>query len=123
MHGCSYTENGKVRRKVNDMGKATELKNTTAIVKDILANCPDARNSDDYLYLKVCQRINGICLNLPFHQIMMNRSKYGYPIYESVRRSRQKLQAKYPELSGNPDVEAQRMLNEEVFREYARGNV
>jgi hypothetical protein len=105
---------------VIDMGKATELKTTTALVKDILEHEPEARNSDDYLYLKVCQRINGICLNLPFHQIMLNRSKYGFPIYESVRRSRQKLQARFPELAGDADVEAQRELNEAVFREYAR---
>lgn len=102
------------------MGKATELKNTTELVKEILTTCPEARNSDDYLYLKVCQRINGICLSLPFYQIMMNRSQYGYPIYESVRRSRQKLQAKFPELAGDADVEAQRELNEEVFRGYAK---
>jgi hypothetical protein len=105
------------------MGKATELKNVTALVKDILEHDPDARNSDDYLYLKVCQRINGICLSLPFYQIMLNRNKYGYPIYESVRRSRQKLQARYPELAGDADVEAQRKLNEEVYREYSKENV
>ena len=105
------------------MEKAKELKNTTALVKELLEKEPATRNSDDYLYLKVCQKINGICLNLPFHQILLNRSKYGYPAFESVRRARQKVQEKHPELSGSILVKAERLNNEETFRQYARGTV
>ena len=105
------------------MSKSKELQTTTELVKDILENNPDARNSDDYLYYKVCERINAIYLNLPFWKVIMNRKKYGFPAFESVRRTRQKLQATHPEFAGDGNVEAGRMLNEEVFRDYARGNV
>ena len=46
---------------------------------------------------------------------------YGFPGFETVRRSRQKLQATFPELAGDADVEGMRRVNEETFRDYARG--
>ena len=55
--------------------------------------------------------------------VMSNRKVFGLPAFESVRRTRQKLQAAHPELAGDSNVEAQRMLNEGVFKEYARGMV
>lgn len=105
------------------MSKAKELKTTSEIVQLILEQNPYARNSDDYLYLKVCERINNISINLPFKQVLSKRKEYGLPAFESARRARQKLQAKNPELAGDADVEAQRMMNEEIFREYARNMV
>ena len=102
------------------MNRARELNTTTEIVKHILKQHREARNSDDQLYLKVCEHINGVCSNLPFKQVIANRKEYGLPAFESVRRSRQKIQSMHPELAGDKDVEAGRSLNEEVFRNYAR---
>lgn len=105
------------------MGKATELKTTTKLVKEILESYPLARNSDDYLYVMVCRFINGNGINLSFKDVMLNRSKFNYPAFESVRRTRQKVQADHPELCGTSTVEGQRRLNEEVFKEYAKANI
>lgn len=105
------------------MNKSTELKTTTEQVKFILERFPEARNSDDVLYLKVCERISSLCVNMPFKDVLTNRKTYNLPAFESVRRSRQKIQSLYPELSGNSNVEAQRILNEETFRDYARSSV
>lgn len=105
------------------MDKAKELKTTTAIVKDILENDAVSRNSDDYLYYMVCSRIDGISVHLPFWKVTLNRKQYKFPSFKSVERARRKLQRKYPEFAGNPDAEAQKMINEKVFREYARGIV
>ena len=106
------------------MNKAKELQTTTGLVKGILESCPDARNSDNYLYLRVLQIIgqrNNVDINSMSMPLFLLRMKeYGFPCFESVRRTRQKLQAAYPELAGCDEVEAQRMLNEEVFRDYAR---
>ena len=102
------------------MSKSKELKTTSEIVKTILEQNPQSRNSDDFLYIKVCEKVNDISINLPFKQVMANRKLYGLPPFESVRRCRQKIQATHPELSGDSNVEAQRMLNEETFRDYAR---
>ena len=105
------------------MNKAKELKTTTAIVRDILEQDNRARNSDDYLYYKVCTHINEIFVHLPFWKVMLNRKKYKFPSFKSVERARRNLQRKYPEFSGDPDVKAQKTLNEEVFKDYARGLV
>lgn len=105
------------------MSKTKELKTITDIVKDILENSPEARNNDDLLYYKVCDRINPSFMNLSFRTVVLNRKKCSFPPFESFRRSRQKIQATYPELAGNGAVTRVRKKNEEVFRDYARGNV
>lgn len=99
-----------------------ELKNTTALVKEILEEVPETRNSDPLLYYYVCNRLNRGALGKAFGMVLLTMKENGLPGFETVRRSRQKLQAEYPELAGDSKVEAQRMLNEEVFREYARSN-
>jgi hypothetical protein len=105
------------------MDKAKELKTTTSIVREILEQDTRARNSDDYLYYMVCSQINEIMVHLPFWKVMLNRKDYKFPSFESVGRARRHLQSKFPELSADADVEAQRELNEEVFEEYAKGMV
>lgn len=105
------------------MGKSQELQNTTNIVKEILENYPEARNSDDFLYFKVCEKHNPSLINISFSLFILNRKKFNYPAFETVRRSRQKLQSLYPELAGKSSVTEQRKKNEAVFKEYARGNV
>lgn len=102
------------------MNKSKELKNTTQLVKQILIENELARKSDDYLYYKVCKMINPQAVNVPFKNAIVHRKYYGFPAFESVRRTRQKIQAAYPELCACEDVEMQRTLNEEVFRGYAK---
>lgn len=104
--------------------KTTELKNTAALVKGILETDVRARNSDSYLYLKVCEYIShekGHFLwqfEVPY--FLMNMKELGYPPFETVRRSRQYIQRKNPELSASKKVAEQRAENEEVFRQFAR---
>ena len=102
------------------MNKAAELKTTTKLVKEILEKHPKARDSDELLYYMVCKNINEAWLNVPAWVFLLNRKTYGYPAFESVRRTRQKMQALYPGLAGKSTVEGQRKRNEEVFRNYAR---
>ena len=102
------------------MSKSKELKTITAIVKDVLEHDPKARNSDEYLYYKICEIVGHRFIHLPFYQVIMNRKEYGFPPFETVGRARRKLQETHPELAGNSTVEAHRMMNEEVFRDYAR---
>lgn len=106
------------------MGKAKELQTTTKIVKSILATNTRARNSDSFLYLEVLRVIglsNGIDLEkMAVTTFLMNMKECGFPCFETVRRSRQKLQQHYPELAGDSDVEGQRVVNEDIFKQYAR---
>ena len=104
-----------------------DLKNTTAIVKAILEKEPQTRNSDSYLYLKVLEYISekegfALCfMTVPY--FLENMKDYGFPPFESVRRSRQKIQATFPELAACKEVEKARMENEKVYRSFARGDI
>lgn len=101
-----------------------DLKNTTALVKSILEQDKQCRNSDSFLYLKVLSvtaKQKGIDLEkmtVPF--FLLNLHGAGLPPFESVRRARQKVQAAHPELAACERVEGLRAENEAAFREYAR---
>ena len=96
------------------------IKKTQDLVKHFLETQPDTRNSDDLLYFKVCEHLNKRCLNMSFATVILNRNHFHLPPFESVRRSRQKLQAAFPELAGSDEVEAQREVNEQIVFDYAR---
>lgn len=109
------------------MSKKTELIIVKALVKDILEQDVKARNSDSYLYLKV---LNTIARSKKFDvssvsitEFLMKMGEWGFPPFESVRRSRQQLQHDFPDLSACEEVQAVRDENEVVFREFARGEL
>lgn len=103
------------------MNKAKELTKIKSIVKVVLKGNVQARNSDMALYVKVCELINPLALDKPFWYVLMNLKDFNLPNFETVRRTRQKLQETCPELAGDPNVETQRVINEEAFRSFARG--
>lgn len=100
------------------------LRTTTELVKEVLTTEPQSRNSDNYLYLRVLQRIGmerGIDINnMSVVCFLLGLSKSGFPQFESVRRTRQKLQAEHPELRACKEVEEYRDALEKEYREYAR---
>ena len=110
------------------MNKSRELTTTQDMVKQVLEQSKDARNSDNYLYYRILKMV-GMQHNIDIEKMsvphfFLHMKEYGcFPAFETVRRTRQKIQAEHPELAGNSTVEGQRMMNEEVFREYARGNI
>lgn len=104
-----------------------DLKTTTKLVKAILEQDEKARNSDSFLYLKVIEHISarkGIALTyMTVAQFLMNWKRLGFPGFETVRRTRQKVQQHHPELAACDKVAGMRMVNETEFRQYARGEV
>lgn len=109
------------------MSKAKELQTTTELVRDILQHQPQTRNSDNLLYLAVLEvlgKSKGIDINtMSIPTFLLNTQNYGFPPFETVRRSRAKLQAMHPELAADANVQAYRMANEDVFRSYANSNL
>lgn len=95
------------------------LKTIEDTVRAVLKKDKEARNDDMLLYLKVCN----LCLKdagaMTFAEIMTGYRLYDLPHFESVRRTRQKLQADCPELAGNLRVRQLRAAQEQVYREYA----
>ena len=101
-----------------------KILNTAKIVKLALTVCPETRNSDSFLYLKVIEfqaaQKNMDIRNIPLPHFLENFQKWGFAPFETVRRTRQKLQAEFPELASTETVAEKRSEREEVFREYAR---
>ena len=109
------------------MDKKTELMTTKALVHSILEQDKRARNSDSYLYLKVLDAIDakknmGIH-SIPLGQFLLHMSEWGFPPFESVRRTRQYIQRKFPELEACEEVQGFREENEAVHKAFARGAV
>lgn len=104
-----------------------ELKSITKLVKIILDQDERARNSDSYLYLRVLsvfaesKGINLEEVKVPY--FLLNLKDLGLPAFESVRRTRQKVQEQHPELQSSARVQALRAEKEAEFRQYARAAV
>lgn len=107
------------------MNKLKELTNTTKLVKIILEQDFRARSSDYFLYLKVIEyqaAERGIDLtNISVPVFLMRSAEWKFSPFETVRRTRQKIQAEFPELAACEQVEDFRTENEQAFREYSRG--
>ena len=106
------------------MSKSKELYTTTKLVKQILIEDKRARNSDSFLYFKVLDTLGqarGIDIDsMAVTTFLLKMSELKFPCFETVRRTRQKIQQCHPELAANSNVEAQRIVNEEEYRDYAR---
>lgn len=102
-----------------------DLKNTTALVKSILEQDKQCRNSDSFLYLKVLTEVGkqkGIELEkMTVPYFLLNLHGAGFPGFETVRRTRQKIQQHNPDLAACETVECFRMENEAQYRAFARG--
>ena len=96
------------------------LKTIERKVRTILAKNEDARNDDMVLYLVLCNACLKDAGALPLAEIMTQYKYLGLPSFESVGRTRRKLQAKYPELAGNARVRRLRAEGEKAYRQYAK---
>ena len=97
-----------------------ELQKLCEVVEDILERYEHTRSSDGDLYLKVCSMMNSKALTMPFGEVLLNMKELNIPRFESVRRCRQKLQAKRPELCATDIVEGYRVINERKYRMFAK---
>lgn len=101
-----------------------EIRRTAKLVEATLLVLPHTRDSDDVLYHEICKNVlesQGKSINeCTLTQALMCRKTLGLPKYETVRRARQKLQAKHPELASSERVAVKRDVREKMFRDYAR---
>lgn len=91
------------------------------LVKATLKECPETRNSDLTLYLRLCTMTNPKAMEQPFGYVMAHSEELGLPKYESVSRARRKAQEECTELQAVEKVHRQRQLNVEIYADYARG--
>ena len=100
------------------------IRGTANLVWEVLVDSRNARDSDNILYLLVCDKRlseKGLSVGrISFKEAFMAQKQLNLPNFETVRRTRQKLQAQFPELAGSKTVKESRAKREQVFREYAR---
>lgn len=101
-----------------------DLKSIKHLVSLILDQDERARNSDSHLYFRVINTIadkNNIDLTkISVLEYLMNLKQSPFPPFESVRRTRQKIQEHNPDLAACKKISECRAENEKVFREFAR---
>lgn len=101
--------------------RKTRFYDTQKIVKEILTVSEAARNSDMLLYSELVKIVAPHAANKPFCEVLTNLHGNSLPPFETVRRTRQKVQADYPWLRCNEDIQIFRNENERAYEEYAVG--
>ena len=101
-----------------------DLNSTKALVKFVLENFEKARNNDNYCYYVVCQTV-AMRYDLNLERIsvtdfFLSSQTSIFPPFESVRRSRQKVQEENPHLAPCKRVRRKRAELEKAYREFAR---
>lgn len=100
-----------------------DLKSISAKVKMILEEEPATMNSDELLYVKVCQKYNPSIAVFPFGTVLPNYRTYDLPSMKSVERARRKVQEKYPELASDRKIKQLRLEQEAEYKEFAKAGV
>ena len=106
---------GKVRKQINP-----KLQVGGILFTMVDAHTNDARNDDMVLYLALCNACLKDAGAMPLAEIMTQHKYLGLPSFESVSRTRRKLQARYPELAGSRPVQKMRATGEKAYRRYAK---
>ena len=96
------------------------LKTIEGKVRAVLQENEDARNDDMVLYLALCNLYLKDAGNMPLAQILLNHKELGLPSFESVGRTRRKLQEKCPELLGSVRMQKIRAKGEKAYRRYSK---
>lgn len=100
------------------------IRSVSRMVKEALKSSDRARKDDSWLYYLVCKKKlaeRQIEIDsLSFKDGLLNRFELGLPAFETVRRSRQKMQERFPELAADSETQAIRSDREKAFREFAR---
>lgn len=76
------------------------MKDLTEIITSVLKQYPDARDDDFKVIGYVVKALNPEAMKLTFGQVLWNHNKLDLPSFETVRRTRQKIQHDCPELRG-----------------------
>ena len=95
-----------------------KFKKINKLVVQILEQYPATRNSDSLLYLEVIERIGKGNSKKPIDEILLGLEELGLPCFETVRRTRQKIQAERIDLQATERVQDYRAEREIEFREF-----
>lgn len=95
------------------------LTNITQMTWYCLEHYPETRSSDRSLILHIYSQFYGI-YSEPFCKVM---DRSDLPSFESIRRTRQKIQAEVEELRAVPEVEDIRIAKQEEYIAYSKEEI
>lgn len=95
-----------------------KLEITKKLITHLLEDYPQTRNSDNLLYLMVIDSIGTGNSNKTIREILLNLEELGLPCFETVRRTRAKIQAEREDLKADDAVQDFRTAKEEEYREF-----
>ncbi len=95
-----------------------KFKNTDKLILSVLETVPATRNSDALLYLEVIERIGRGNSHKPIDEILLGLEELGLPCFETVRRTRQKIQADRDDLRAVGKVQDYRAEREMEFSKH-----
>lgn len=97
------------------------MRDLSQVVEKVLKEHPDARDSDFRTIGWVLAIVKPEVMNMPLKKVLWQYKDLDIPSFETIRRTRQKLQHDKPELRGK--VYEKRMEKQnEYIRKFARGN-
>lgn len=76
------------------------MKDLNEIVKKVLTTSKEARDDDFKVIGYVIKEINPMVMKLTLGQALWNHAELDLPSFETIRRTRQKIQHDHPELRG-----------------------
>lgn len=89
------------------------------LIKGLLTLNPQLRDNDDMLIAEV-YRVYGVATE-SFADVMASRKRRKLPGFESIRRTRQKLQEQEPALRASKETQKARKSEEVKYYDYAKG--
>ena len=95
-----------------------KLKKIENVVEKVLVEKEETRSNDDILYLYVCENFTDDVSSMSLKDFLLARKNLNCPPFESVRRSRQKVFSRRPELKPEVITECREKM-EEIYKEYA----
>ena len=98
-----------------------KFKQTNKLVLQILERNPKTRNSDNLLYLAVIEELHPGMTKDSIGAILLNLESLGLPCFETIRRTRQKIQAERTDLQADAKYQDYRTALEEQYRAYCGG--
>lgn len=111
---------------MDKLDKLENLQTLAAIVEAVMEEDERTRSSDSFLYLKVLEVFakRNECpygpKTMTVEWLLLHMQEYGLPPFESVRRNRQLVRARRPDLAPVEMIDAYRQANEAVMLEYVR---
>ena len=98
------------------------MRDLSDIVKRVLQEHEDARDSDFRTIGYVLAITKPEVMNLPLRQVLWYHKHYDLPSFETIRRTRQKLQHDNPELRGEA-YEKRMNKQTEYIDKFVKGNL